>query len=270
MSAFQRVIKYLAIAFAIVLAVGIISGICFGIGSVFGFISHDSDGEIEKEFSLSKAESALYIDLSGAALTFKTGSDLEAVSDSKYIKCRQDGSRLLITQTGLTLIGKNKKDISVTVYVPEDMIFDEIDIDMGAGTLTADVLNAKGLTVDMGAGEAIIDELNVSEEAEIDGGAGSITVLKGNIANLDADTGAGDFDISARLSGTSSIDHGIGEANICLTGSEDDYTIELEKGIGEATLNGFEVSDGTYGNGPARLEVDCGIGEINIDFLRSN
>lgn len=109
--------------------------------------------------------------------------------------------------------------------------------------------------------------LNVTGEAEIDGGAGSIKIVDGSIANLDADTGVGEFILRARLSGSSKLDHGIGKADISLVGDESDYTITINKGIGEATLDGKSVSGGTYGNGTSQVDIDCGIGEINVGFV---
>lgn len=83
-----------------------------------------------------------------------------------------------------------------------------------------------------------------------------------------ADTGMGEFILLARLTGSSKLNHGIGEADISLIGSENDYTVTLDKGIGEATLDGKSVSGGTYGSGASKLDIDCGVGEINVDFAK--
>ena len=52
-----------------------------------------------------------------------------------------------------------------------------------------------------------------------------------------------------------------------LIGEEDDYKIELDKGIGEATLDGKEMSDDSvYGAGENYVEIDGGVGKLNITF----
>ena len=50
-------------------------------------------------------------------------------------------------------------------------------------------------------------------------------------------------------------------------GSREDYRIDLDKGICEAKLEGVPMQDDSvYGSGENRIEIDGGIGEINIGF----
>lgn len=266
MTAFQKVIKYSAMAFAVFLIVSIISGISYGVGLV-SFLFGNDTAEITEKFEYSSAANILYADLGGAELVIKQGSTLAAEADSKYISCRQDGNRILITEKSQGPFGRSSKSRKVTVYIPENTVFDEAEINIGAGKLTADAINAKELSLDIGAGETVINSLNVTDEAEIDGGAGSIRIESGNINNLDADTGMGEFILRARLTGSSKIDHDIGEADISLVGNESDYAVTLDKGIGEARIDGKSVSSGDYGNGASSIDIDCGIGEINVNFV---
>ncbi|MDD7024010.1 MAG: hypothetical protein PUI37_04005, partial [Oscillospiraceae bacterium] len=57
------------------------------------------------------------------------------------------------------------------------------------------------------------------------------------------------------------------ETKLTLLGSREDYQIEMDKGIGEARLEGESMrDDSVYGAGRNRIEIDGGIGEISIDF----
>ena len=79
--------------------------------------------------------------------------------------------------------------------------------------------------------------------------------------------GVGELNLTSELSGKSSIDYGVGETNLVLIGEEDDYKIELDKGIGEAWLDGRKMSDDSvYGAGENYIEIDGGIGELNVSF----
>ena len=52
-----------------------------------------------------------------------------------------------------------------------------------------------------------------------------------------------------------------------LLGSKDDYKIELDKGVGEARLDGESMrDDSVHGSGENFIQIDGGIGEINIEF----
>ena len=65
----------------------------------------------------------------------------------------------------------------------------------------------------------------------------------------------------------SSIDYGIGETSLALLGNAEDHQIKLDKGIGEARLNGEKMNDDSvYGGGSNRIDIDGGIGELNITF----
>ena len=79
--------------------------------------------------------------------------------------------------------------------------------------------------------------------------------------------GVGKLTLKSRIEGKSALDYGIGQTNLTLLGSSEDYKIEIDKGIGEARLDGESMKDDSvYGGGENRIEIDGGIGEINIDF----
>ena len=60
---------------------------------------------------------------------------------------------------------------------------------------------------------------------------------------------------------------GVGESNITLLGSKEDYKLELEKGLGNISVDGVNVSDyGSSGNGTNKVEINGGVGSINVRF----
>ena len=43
--------------------------------------------------------------------------------------------------------------------------------------------------------------------------------------------------------------------------------ISIEKGVGEATINGENIkNEAVYGNGSNKIDIDGGIGKISINF----
>ena len=63
------------------------------------------------------------------------------------------------------------------------------------------------------------------------------------------------------------MDYGVGNAKLTLLGKKEDYQIELDKGVGNATLEGESMSDDSvYGAGPNQIDIDGGVGNIRIQF----
>ena len=60
---------------------------------------------------------------------------------------------------------------------------------------------------------------------------------------------------------------GIGEVAIDLQGGSEIYTLDVEKGIGDISVNGESVSSKTViGNGENKLSIEGGIGKISINM----
>ena len=79
--------------------------------------------------------------------------------------------------------------------------------------------------------------------------------------------GVGKLTLKSRIEGKSDLDYGVGETNLTLLGSSEDYRIEIDKGIGEARLAGESIKDDSvYGWGENRIEIDGGIGAIRVEF----
>lgn len=268
MTSWQKAIKYLAMVFAIFLSVSIIGGICSGLASV-SFIFSGSEknavGEMQTYPVIEKI-TELSIDVSAADFAIKTDDELRIESNNKYLTVNAKDGKLIISEEKKTFasLGGNVK---IDVYIPDDLVFDRAKISTGAGRVKIETLSADIIDLDFGAGEVEIGSLTANSRADIDGGAGKITINGGLLHNLELDIDVGELNLTSCIEGKSSVDCGIGETNLCILGSADDYEISLDKGLGEARLDGEKMSgDSVYGNGKNRLEISGGIGEINISF----
>lgn len=261
----HRIIRYLAIA----LAVAILAGICAAIVSVFNGFSigvgfSGSDVSSEKIFS-GNEESILYVEIAASKVRISEGSALEGVSDNDYITVEVRGNKLVAIEQKHSAIKDNETYLNITV--PEDLVFDRIVIKTGAGVVNASALKAEELELELGAGEVIIDFIEVYDEASIEGGAGKITIDSGTINNLDAELGVGEANIRACLTGENDIETGVGELNLTLLGGKDSYKVKASTGLGGFKIDGEKLSDNkTFGNGSSVISVDGGIGSIDIKF----
>lgn len=267
MSGLQKTIKYIAIAFAIYLTFNILYGIMYGISFMGSLFDNDKNDVTERldNFEINKNTLLLDIDVSSSSIIIKEGDSFRAESNNKYINSKQDNNKLYITERKHNLL--NNKDNELIIYIPTDFVIDAVLIDNGAGKVNIEALTTKELYLNLGAGKVDINNLSVLEKAKIDGGAGDLTINAIDIHNLDLSMGIGKLSLTSKLIGNSKINCGVGEMNLSLIGTLDDYEVSLDKGVGNATIDGYNMKDNnTYGMGINKIDIDGGIGSIDINF----
>lgn len=263
MSNAQKIIKYFGIAFAVCLIVGILVGI-YQFGSmIIHMMVDDSDDSHFNMNSYPDHMNVLHVDLHCSKLVIKQGSDLKVENNSQSIKVNQKQNQLFVQETDHHFFDRQTSE--VIIHIPSSITFDEVMIDAGTGNIKIERLKTKELTLELGAGKMDLDYLTVSQSANIDGGAGEVVIDHADIKNLDLDVGVGKFTLNSILKGKNEIDAGVGSLNIYLLDSIKNYSIYAEKGIGSIYLNGSNMRDeSTYGNGNYKIDIDGGVGNINI------
>jgi len=252
-------------AFAIFLIVSIFSGI-FGVFGLFnGFFGEKGILEESKTYPVSGEINELEIEIAAAKLVVKKTDSFSVESNLKNLSVKENGNKLTVKDK--KMFGGVLNDASVTICIPEDTVFEFLSVKTGAGRLIADILSAERLELELGAGEVVIGELTALASAEIEGGAGKITVSDGKLKDLDLAMGVGRLELCAELLGESDLELGVGESDLTLLGKKEDYTVDIEKGLGSIRFDGENLSKGgKQGNGPARLDIEGGVGAICLDF----
>ena len=269
MTNFQKTVKYIAMAFAIFLTVSIIGGILSMFGLFGGFFGGDAVTEDIKTYSVSSEIQSLEVTINAADFTIKQGESFYVESNLKHLTVEEKNSVLTIKET--KKFANTYTGAVLTLYIPADTVFEKANIITGAGRLTVDSLSASTMNFELGAGEVTIDTLVATSNIDIDGGAGKITVSGGALHSLDLDMGVGQLNLTSALTGESDFDLGVGESNITIIGNRDDYKLDIEKGIGNITVDGASVSNiKEQGNGNNSIEVSGGIGAINLKFKESD
>ena len=238
----QKIIKYFAIALAFLIIFSIFS-------SIFGFINtltmkKEKDRKIESIFNSDYANVAyLDIDVKAVDLVIKTGNNLIVETNNKYINCKQNSNKLIIKERKHSSWSKNNNKLIITI--PENIEFDAFRLDAGAGKIDIDQINSKKTDINLDTGKATINVLNATDK-------------------LDLDMGVGKVSINSKLVGKSKIEAGIGTLRINLLDKKDNYSIEVSKGLGTISLNEKKLNEGTYGNSSNEINIDGGIGNIDI------
>lgn len=265
MSEAQKVIKYLAIAFAVFLIINIFSAMFYGLNSLSNIFDEEKSITNElKDVDINSSVSILSIDVTTANVTIKPGNILNVEVDNDDIKVRQDNNKIYIEEN--TNWFKFNNDSNLLITVPSSLVFAGVAVDTGAGKLDINNLTTDNLYLDLGAGKANINNMTVNKVAEIDGGAGEINIKTSVINNLDMDMGVGKVYLNAQLLGNNEIDSGVGKVDIDLIGTINDYKITLDKGIGETIIDGKSIVSGTYGSGASKISIDGGVGNINVSL----
>ena len=179
--------------------------------------------------------------------------------DSFCVRVYDDsGKNVTVKESSDTLKVKSTKKLSknrkVCISYPEDVKLQELEIEMGAGTvyLNRDIETEK-LSVEMGAGEFESKNPVTAREADLEIGTGSMTFA----------------DLSARKTDG---ECGLGELDLTLTGTQEDYNYDLECGVGNLDVGSDSYSglgrEKTISNKGAdrKLDLECGMGNISVDF----
>ena len=272
MTTTQKIIKYLAIAFALFLIISIFS-IIFGLShEIISSINNDKkESELLEEYTtISKninSVESFKIDISNDDIEIKEGEKFEVKTNDPDVKFYHENSKVKIkSDKTFSWHINNSSRGTVVIYLPNEFKISELDIDLGAGKIDIDKIFVETLLMDLGAGTMTAKEINVYEKAAINGGAGNININSGTINNLNLKLGAGNASIQSNLTGSNTLTTGVGKLNLGLSRGKDNYRFDINKGLGNIILNDFDVSEDTLiGDGETKIKISGAVGNIIIN-----
>ena len=260
----QKVIKGFAIGLAIFIIIAIINGIVFGL-HMFGALNFKKSNNIEISETYDFVKE-LDIDINASAIKIELGSDfsVNAENVSKDFISKLTNGKLKIKEESHWGFWNNITG-KITITIPKNHNLEKISLESGAGKIEIQDLIANNIKISQGAGLLKIENSSF-QNVKLEGGAGKIAIKSSILEDLKLDSGVGKVSIDGEILGLSKIESGIGEIEIKL-GSEKDYSIYAEKGIGSIQVGGRNISDKTTtGSGKNKLNIEGGIGAIHIDF----
>ena len=272
MTTTQKIIKYLAIAFALFLVISIFS-IIFGLSrEIISSINSDKkDSKLLEEYTtisnnVNNIES-FKIDISNDDIEIKEGEKFEVKTNDPDVKFYHENSKVKIkTDKTFSWHLSNSSRGTIIIYLPNEFNITELDLNLGAGKIDIDKIFVETLLMDLGAGTMTAKEVNVYEKATINGGAGNINIYSGTINNLNLKLGAGNASIESDLTGSNTLTTGVGKLNLGLSRSKDNYKFDISKGLGNIILNDFDVSeDILIGDGETKIKISGAVGNIIIN-----
>ena len=271
MNKIQKIIKYVAVAFGLYLAITIIGAIVTGVLAIFSgiygisIIKDKVDIETFSEEKVFEQYTKMDLEIAASNVIIKAEGDtykVETYQLPKSTKIENKNGTLEIKDTKKFTIPQESQ---ITIYVPTETNLEELELDMGAGVVDIENINSNKVDFSFGAGSVNIKNL-VSTNAEIECGAGEVIIEDSDLTNTKLDAGVGKLVYTGYMKGNSKVNCGIGEVNLKLAGGEEIYTIDAEKGIGDIKINANKIANEIItGNGENKISIDGGIGNINID-----
>ncbi len=162
------------------------------------------------------------------------------------------------------------KACKVTLYVPANSSFDEVEIEVGAGQLKLADIQAKELNVDVGAGEILLSDMLV-DKIESSVGMGKISMHNIKVQDLDVEVGMGSLDMRGDISRNAELECSMGSIDMIVDGKEEDFNYHLEGAMGHVSIGddsfaGLAQERTIQNNADKNMDVECAMGSISIVF----
>lgn len=224
----QKFIKYAAFTLAICLSIFIITSVFDIVTGIIDAISGNDDKIITESYSYDKLTS-IDAEVGLGNLIISSEGDSFKVNVNKSIGLKiNEDNGHLKLETGSGAFTVTD-DSYVEIIVPMGFKLDELKAEVGAGTCTIKNLSVDNATLETGAGKLLCTGLDVTK---------------------------------------CKIDSGVGAVDISLSGSSSDYSVIIDKGLGQATVDGENYDESKHANRFASksIDIDAGVGEVKIGF----
>ena len=300
MNTFEKIIKYCAMAFAVVLSISIFGGIAAALTGVAtdGSIILFSDSVDEELISFTKEfEGVEELDIHNYSghLTVQIGDTFSVAAknvNSDYVaEMRgnklyvgdEDGSNFMFN---FSFLSSFSKEAEIVVTIPADFVAKKAEFSNGSGRFELQYLNTDTLTIENGSGKFSVNDVtsgrsiwdfgsggaeftNVkADRVTITSGSGAVTMEDCKFNDLNCDMGSGRFSFDGELTGDTELETGSGNVVFNINGDITDYELDCEAGSGGIWINGEKEDDYHNRNTDAInfIKIGGGSGRVNVDF----
>lgn len=248
----QKVIKYLATLFAIVLI-----GFIFCIPVLVGTEIYKSiTDEIKKEDNLLKDTvkkeindlefSKINIDINTCNISIDAGEEFKLKTNDEKLVTNLDNTVLNIESDNKNIFNKNKCKLDIAI--PKEII---------------NILSIKNKYGDIKLNDLVLNEVNINSNA------GDIDIKKSKFSNVTINNSVGDIDVDANINEELNIISSIGDITLMINDSIDNYKSNVTKKIGSILIDGVNYSkDASVGSGDKKININSTIGGVSLNFKK--
>ncbi len=226
-------------------------------------------GDVEKTMVADQAVKNLNMELGGCMFEVKNSDDA-----SIYVEYKGNGkSQAFVEENELhikVLNVDNWNSSCMTLYLPTDTVFDEIDLELGAGQMNLNNMKASDMEMNLGAGQVLAEGLQ-AENVIISVGAGDVTLKQAQLGTVKTEVGAGNCEISGTVTGDVEAECAVGNISFKLTGAETDfnYVIQCVTGnitIGEVEYSGVSQEQNIQNQATKTMDIECAMGKVEVSY----
>ncbi len=216
----------------------------------------------------------LDIELGGCRLETRDSEDgaiyLETAGVQKFQGYAEDGTLYIKASAGAVVNWREMGSNWITLYLPDGYTFEEVEAEVGAGSLDFVDLNAAEVSLHAGAGSILAQHGEIGE-LKISVGVGAVEIYSMKIRELEAEVGMGAFVLDADILDHADVECSMGNVEMTLAGRETDFDYHLEGSMGNIDLG----SESMYrlnqerdisNNASKQMDIECFMGNITISF----
>ena len=277
MTGFQKFIKYAAIAFGIYLSITIVL-VLLGIArGLVGASRNDEFKDIVKYREEYHTEDItrnyenikrLEVNVEETELIIRNGDTfrIEGTNIPDRMEIEQDGDTLKVSDEELPS-SFSDENMVVTIYIPEDVKLDNIDLEINYVSADIQKLNTANLKLDIYNNYCEIDEI-IADNMEFKNEEGNIDIYDAEIGRLLFDSESGVEDVSLDITGNAEINLEYSYTDMNLIGTQEDYQINTKNRSGNIYIDGETITSDaeTLGSGSTKINLDNVNADIFINF----
>ena len=196
---------------------------------------------------------------------------VEIENTGNHLNCRMEGRTLRIEMDGEGLFFQEAEP-NIYIYVPLDMNFDKVQLEIGMGTMDIAGVQADQICAQVDMGQLYMTETLAANYSEFEVDQGEIGVIGHQTKQLQLSCDAGSVNFDGTVSGNVTLECDLGQILATFNQPEMDFNYVVECDLGHIQIGDYEFSGlpGTkkIENTTAqyRFEASCDGGNVEVYF----
>lgn len=158
----------------------------------------------------------------------------------------------------------------ITLCIPRDNFLESFELELGAGQVTLNGINADEVSLEVGAGQIIAQNIR-AKELEVSAGAGQVELWGVDVDKLNAEIGMGGLVGAVDVQKSAEFECAMGNMELTLMGSQQDFNYQLEVAagnieVGRNSYSGLAHEQKIHNGADKDISIECSMGNITILF----